>query len=48
MRALFDDRDLAARLGARARADLAVRAVHGAGAEWLVDRYEHVTQTRIS
>jgi len=48
MRALFEDRDLAARLGARARDDLAVHAAHGAGAEWLIGRYEHVTQTRIS
>jgi glycosyltransferase involved in cell wall biosynthesis len=48
MRALFDDRSLAARLGARARSDLAPLATHGAGADWLVERYEHVTGTRIS
>ncbi len=48
LRALFDDRDRAARIGARARSDLARYAEHGVGSEWLVERYEHVTQTRIA
>jgi glycosyltransferase involved in cell wall biosynthesis len=48
MRAVFDDPDLAARLGDRGRSDLAPLATHGAGSEWLTERYEHVTQTRIS
>ena len=48
MRAVFDDPELAARLGDQARSDLALLAAHGAGSEWLTDRYEHVTQTRIA
>ena len=47
MRALFEQPDLATRLGGRGRDDLTPLAAHGAGAEWLVQRYQDVTQTRI-
>jgi glycosyltransferase involved in cell wall biosynthesis len=48
MRSLFEDRSFATRLGGRARRDLAGCAEHGVGSDWLLDRYEHVTQTRIA
>ena len=47
IRALFEQPNLATRLGGRGRDDLTPLAAHGAGAEWLVQRSQDVTQTRI-
>jgi glycosyltransferase involved in cell wall biosynthesis len=48
MRGLFDDRSRAAALGARAARDLAPAQTHGHGASWLLDRYQHLTGSRVA
>ena len=47
MRMLFDDRAAARDLGMRGARDLAGLQIHRSGADWLVDRYERLTGTRI-
>jgi glycosyltransferase involved in cell wall biosynthesis len=47
MREIFHDSAVARSLGHRAQRDMAALAVHGVGSEWLLERYEHVTGSRI-